>query len=358
MDNLLERNEIRTFGITEREEKGLRLCWSASGIEFTTSAKEIVIEMEGESKGREEDAFFAVFVNGERMQYKVQVFPGKKECVLYPESTEGEVSIRLLKLTEEQYGKVWISGIRLDGRVWISPASFSDTVEENGEQGGRAVQSGNMKQKPHFLFIGDSITAGYGVDGVNGESAFCTEEEDVTKTFAYKTAEKLGAEKTIICFSGNGVLSRWIPAEENQPLTEQILPGIFPYEEVKRCIASTKQKGECDPDYIVINLGTNDASYTRRIPEREEAFAEKYRAFVKRLQEAFPDSPLLLLYGVMEQTLMERVKEVAEQCKVEFLALPLQAPEDGMGAAEHPSERTQEKMAERLLRFLQKENLH
>lgn len=358
MDNLLERNEIRTFGITEREEKGLRLCWSASGIEFTTSAKEIVIEMEGESKGREEDAFFAVFVNGERMQYKVQVFPGKKECVLYPESTEGEVSIRLLKLTEEQYGKVWISGIRLDGRVWISPDSFSDTVEEKGAQGGRAVQSGNMKQKPHFLFIGDSITAGYGVDGVNGESVFCTEEEDVTKTFAYKTAEKLGAEKTIVCFSGNGVLSRWIPAEENQPLTEQILPEIFPYEEVKRCIASTKQKGECDPDYIVINLGTNDASYTRRIPEREEAFAEKYRAFVKRLQEAFPDSPLLLLYGVMEQTLMERVKEVAEQCKVEFLALPLQAPEDGMGAAEHPSERTQEKMAERLLRFLQKENLH
>lgn len=358
MDNLLERNEIRTFGITEREEKGLRLCWSASGIEFTTSAKEIVIEMEGESKGREEDAFFAVFVNGERMQYKVQVFPGKKECVLYPESTEGEVSIRLLKLTEEQYGKVWISGIRLDGRVWISPDSFSDTVEEKGAQGGRAVQSGNMKQKPHFLFIGDSITAGYGVDGVNGESAFCTEEEDVTKTFAYKTAEKLGAEKTIICFSGNGVLSRWIPAEENQPLTEQILPEIFPYEEVKRCIASTKQKGECDPDYIVINLGTNDASYTRRIPEREEAFAEKYRAFVKRLQEAFPDSPLLLLYGVMEQTLMERVKEVAEQCKVEFLALPLQAPEDGMGAAEHPSERTQEKMAERLLSFLKKKNLH
>ena len=358
MDNLLERNEIRTFGITEREEKGLRLCWSASGIEFTTAAKEIVIEMEGESKGREEDAFFAVFVNGERMQYKVQVFPGKKECVLYPESTEGEVSIRLLKLTEEQYGKVWISGIRLDGRVWISPDSFSDTVEEKGAQGGRAVQSGNMKQKPHFLFIGDSITAGYGVDGVNGESAFCTEEEDVTKTFAYKTAEKLGAEKTIICFSGNGVLSRWIPAEENQPLTEQILPEIFPYEEVKRSIALTKQNGECAPDYIVINLGTNDASYTRRISEREEAFVEKYRAFVQRLQEVFPDSPILLLYGVMEQTLMERVKEVGEQCKVDFLPLPLQAPEDGMGAAEHPSERTQEKMAERLLSFLKKKNLH
>ena len=358
MENLLERNGIRTFGITEIEEKGLRLCWSASGIEFTTSAKEIVIEMEGESKGREEDAFFAVFVNGERMQYKVQGFPGKKECVLYPESSEEEVSILLLKLTEEQYGKVWISGIRLDGRVWISPASFSDPVEENGEQEESNVLSGDAKQKPHLLFIGDSITAGYGVDGVNGESAFCTEEEDVTKAYAYKTAEKLGAEKTIVCFSGNGVLSRWIPAEELQPLTEQILPEIFPYEEVKRSIALTKQNGECDPDYIVINLGTNDASYTRRIPEREEAFAEKYRAFVKRLQEAFPDSPLLLLYGVMEQTLMERVKEVAEQCKVEFLALPLQAPEDGMGAAEHPSERTQEKMAERLLRFLQKENLH
>ena len=169
MENLLERNGIRTFGITEIEEKGLRLCWSASGIEFTTSAKEIVIEMEGESKGREEDAFFAVFVNGERMQYKVQVFPGKKECVLYPESSEEEVSIRILKLTEEQYGKVWISGIRLDGRIWISPASFSDPVEENGEQEESNVLSGDAKQKPHLLFIGDSITAGYGVDGVNGE---------------------------------------------------------------------------------------------------------------------------------------------------------------------------------------------
>jgi hypothetical protein len=79
---------------------------------------------------------------------------------------------------------------------------------------------------------------------------------------------------------------------------------------------------------------------------------------VKCLQEAFPDSPILLLYGVMEQTLLERVKEVAEQCKVEFLPLPLQSPEDGMGAAEHPSEGTQEKMAERLLSFLKKKNLH
>ena len=46
-----------------------------------------------------------------------------------------------------------------------------------------------------------------------------------------------------------------------------------------------------------------------------------------RLDEDFDaDAKILLLYGLMEQTLCEKVQETAQRCGTEFLKLPLQNP--------------------------------
>ena len=56
-------------------------------------------------------------------------------------------------------------------------------------------------------FIGDSITAGYGVDDEVKEHGFSTATEDVTKTYAYKTAAALQADYSIVAYSGHGIIS-------------------------------------------------------------------------------------------------------------------------------------------------------
>lgn len=312
MEKLTQLVQVRKLGLTSDETSGIRLLWSASGIAFETEARDVVVEMMACSNTPQEDAFVGVFINDE-MQYrhKIRAKPGKREYAVFHQDLVETVRIRLVKLTEEQYGKVWITGLITDAYV------RADSIPGH-----------------HILFVGDSITAGYGVDGTDGLSAFCTEEEDVTKAYAYQVSEMLNADSRIVAYSGNGVLSRWIPPEQDMPDTDSILPEIFPY------IQSNK------PDLIVCNLGTNDASYVKQIPSRERAFIEKYTEFIRRLKNAFDDTKILLLYGTMEQTLSEAVRETARRCGADFLKLPMQNPKNGKGTDGHPSVVTQKEIAE------------
>ena len=107
------------------------------------------------------------------------------------------------------------------------------------------------------------------------------------------------------------------------------------------------------PDLIVCNLGTNDASYVRQIPSRERAFVEKYTDFIQQLKKVFADAKMLLLYGLMEQTLCEKVQETAQRCGTEFLKLPLQNPVNGMGTDGHPGARTQQEIALYVERYME-----
>lgn len=204
---------------------------------------------------------------------KIRAVPGKRKYIIYQQESAETVRIRLVKLTEEQYGNVWITNLITDAPV------TRDAIPSR-----------------HLLFIGDSLTAGYGVDGINGISAFRTADEDVTKTYAYQAAEMLHADSRIVAYSGNGVLSRWIAPEQDTPYTKNILPEIFPY--IQNEV----------PDLIVCNLGTNDASYVRQIPSRERAFVENIRIYTAA-EEGFADAKILLLYGLMEQTLCEKYRK-------------------------------------------------
>ena len=311
MEKTVWWEQVRRLGITKEETLGLHLCWSASGIAFVTAASVVTVEMVAQSSTPQEDAFIGVFINKEKQpRQKIRTIPGKRKYIVYQQKSPETVRIRLVKLTEEQYGNVWITDLATDAPV------TKDAIPSR-----------------HLLFVGDSLTAGYGVDGINGVSTFRTEDEDVTKAYAYQAAEMLHADSRIVAYSGNGVLSRWIPPEQDTPYTENILPEIFPY--IQNEV----------PDLIVRNLGTNDASYVKQIPSREHAFAEKYTDFIQQLKNAFAASKILLLYGLMEQTLCEKVQETAQQCGAEFLKLPLQNPVNGMGTDGHPSVRTQQEIA-------------
>lgn len=108
-----------------------------------------------------------------------------------PPLTEGEHTVRLLKLTEATVGMpLLLKAITLEGSgMWLPPPKLPS----------RRIE-----------FIGDSITCGFGVTGqpyaVTGKPGrFLTEEEDVTKTYAGITAAYFGADARYIAASGRGV---------------------------------------------------------------------------------------------------------------------------------------------------------
>lgn len=305
------KDSVRVIGPVENINGVLCLKWSASGVEFVTDARKVEAVIVSEWILPEETAWLGVIINDEEKPYKKIAASQKKErCVIYQSKEKTRVRIRLVKLTEEQYGRIGLADLSADGEM---------------------LPVGSPDRK--ILFIGDSITAGFGVDGIDGISEFTTTDEDVTAGYAWQTARALGTDSRIIAYSGNGVLSRYIPPEQDVPLTTALLPDIFPYDL------------DYDPSFIVCNLGTNDASYTRGIPEREEMFVKRYTEFITRLSRTYAGADILLVYGMVEQTLWPCVKETASLCSTFCMKLPLQDKRDGIGAQGHPNRITHKKTA-------------
>jgi hypothetical protein len=81
--------------------------------------------------------------------------------------------------------------------------------------------------------------------------------------------KKLRAEYQMVCWSGIGIISNY--TEQDTPNEEWLMPVLYPYTD-KACDLAIGNDPELwdfsrfVPDCIVINLGTNDNSYTKGIP--------------------------------------------------------------------------------------------
>ena len=96
--------------------------------------------------------------------------------------TEGEYTLRIVKLSENMRGKAALLCLETDGELL-----FASPVPEN---------------KRYIEFIGDSITCGFGNEAAGRDSPFDTREENGWISFGAVCARKLGAEFSMISVSG------------------------------------------------------------------------------------------------------------------------------------------------------------
>lgn len=314
----LGKHEVRVCGKTVETDAGIELVHSGSFIEFYGEIGKVSMKISGNADESDFAAYVGVFLNeGDTPETVWKIQNGLHHYEICWTSEKKNTVVKVMKLTEMQYGAVQIHSVDTDGN--IKPTE---------------------PKERKLLFIGDSITAGYGVNGEQSDTVFTTKTEDVTKAYPYLTAKEVSADPWYVCWSGGGIISRWIPPETELPLTDILMPELF----------ETGKDLDFIPSLISINLGTNDASYTRDDEGRKEKFGARYLAFVRRISEVYPDTPILLQYGLMERTLLPAIQTVAEECsrqgvKCYFLELPLMNKNDGMGTGDHPSVMTHKKTA-------------
>lgn len=209
-------------------------------------------------------------------------------------------------------------------------------------------------------FIGDSITCGYGVEGKNEMETFTTATENAAKGYAFLTAEALDADAVMTCFSGHGIISGYTgdPAVRN---SEDLVPPYYEKEgrnEFRLPTGKYAQETDRDfsafqPDYIVLNLGTNDLSWCGTDEARGKQYAELYTGFLKTVRKDNPHARILCTLGVMGTGLNPMMQQAAEAyCKetgdrqIRVLLLEEQdAARDGYGSDYHPNEITQRLLA-------------
>lgn len=300
---------------------------SGTYIEFHGHIRKIEADIFG--KTFEYPAYLAIMVDEADVQF-FEVKDGPDHQVLYEGDGDKDITVRIIKTTEEQYGTVAVQKLDIEGDV---------------------LPTGDCDKR--FLFIGDSITCGYGIDAVNGD-IFTTESENFLKAYPYLVAKRLNADYDTLCQSGDGIISRWIPEEVDAPLPAALIPDLFE-REIERPEERTKSYSR-----IIVNLGTNDASYTKGLADRERLFSEKYGAFLKKVHEVYRDAQITVVYGILENSLSQPISDMAAGLKrtgvsAEYLDVSDNYVLDGVGG--HPGAKDHKLIAERIISHFTDENL-
>lgn len=340
----LSSQNSKIIGRTYLDGNALWLVQSASAAEFVIKAQSLDITMSGDSSANGENtsnARFAVYVDGERVL---------DECMLSSEQTYSvfkydepkEVTVKIIKLSESAQSIVGIKSLTAECVGYPAPTAEKALKIE---------------------FIGDSITCAYGVDDENRDHSFSTHTEDATKGYAYKTAELLDADYSLVCYSGHGIISAY--TGDGVINESGLVPKI--YTQIGKTWSSVAPNvnkidwdfSKFEPDYVVINLGTNDASYVKGNAQKAAVFQTEYCEFIKLVRKNNPNAHIICTLGVMGADLYKYVEQAAGEYStqtndynISCIKLNSIDPSDGYAADWHPVEATHTKAAAQLSEYI------
>lgn len=338
---------VKLIGRTAVNDGILWLALSASGIEFTYNGTGFEMNVIGDSmvsQGKDKQARFAVYVDGERIADE-QVTEAEKLYQFTTSEEDKPTTVKILKLSEAAESTMGL------GKITVTGTDVKPTAEKD------------LK----IEFIGDSITCGYGVDDEVKEHHFSTSTEDATKAWAFKAAQKLDADYSLVSYSGHGIISGY--SGDGNKVTSQLVPKIYSqfaksygnYDGVFSVSTIKWDFSKFQPDFVVINLGTNDASYCGADKEKAADYTAQYVEFLKTIREKNPDAHIICALGVMGDSLYPALKMAVEDytaetgdTKVSHLRLTPQNGSTGYAADWHPTEATHEIASDELVAEIQR----
>ncbi len=226
-------DSLKFLGRNTVASNGIICDHSASGIEFSAYIEGEVklgasVSMRVTPTGAyEASTYYTVYIDGVRQEKRFNIASGEATLTIANFEEGGVHTIRILKQTESQNSLSILKSLEFTGYFEEAPAEKELLIE----------------------FIGDSITSGYGNLCKNGASNPGNAlNQDATQTYAYLTAEKLGADHSLVSYSGIGVAKGW---------PDFLMEEFFAADSYCRNTSSAYEKS-FTPDIVVINLGTND----------------------------------------------------------------------------------------------------
>lgn len=333
---------VKILGRHYYEDDTCQLPFSGSTVAFTFHGSRLEARIKSNASVLDDNSFcyIDIYIDDSKSPLKhIALHSDDATYLLYEANTIRDVAVRIVKTSEAKYGKLGFVSFCTDTDEKPVPFAYSD----------RRIE-----------FIGDSITCGYGIDGRFMIDTFSTGNENPVKAYAMLTSKALHADYHLVSWSGIGTTSCYVPPEIEEPSNEWLIQDIYPYidsiDELTHNVARENWKqwhfGNFIPDLIVVNLGTNDASYTRNKKERVEVFYKDYLIFIQSVRESNPNSVILCTLGTMDQSLCSTVESVVNQLRTQkndsnlyYYHLDLQAEEDGLAVDYHPTSATHQKVA-------------
>lgn len=252
------------------------LTWPGTGLSFIFTGTSAVIEFEEVSGTNSVD----LIIDGGEPTVISNV---DETSISTPDGlAQGSHTVELRKRSEALYGTLFVGNVTTDG---------TSSVE--------SVPTRKIE------FIGDSITVGYGLDGTYP----CTNTaalEDNPKTYAALAANALGADYSVVAWSGIGLTRNYVSTTVD---TNPVMPERYTRYGADDADNSYTFPSEWTPAAVVINLGTNDFSYVAydasgqaydaRDPLNATTYTDAMVSFVQSIQTHYTDAHFFLMTSPM-----------------------------------------------------------
>lgn len=261
--------DLRYVGWFDRSTPSApRFAWAGSQIiaHFSgTSVQAHIAQRPFEDRQREQDRI-AVLIDD--LPPKVFVLAkGRHVYTLARDLSPGNHRLTIWKRTEPEVGVMTFHGLTLD---------------PNGSM------RTSTPARRRIVFLGDSITAGYGNEGMRPDCHWSAASENNHETYGARAARELGADYLSMAWSGKGLLRNFYA--EDKPTMPELWNLTIPTEPGSPRIQPLKV------DVVVVNLGTNDVF--RGLPDGA-TFVQTYATWLGQLRRHFGNALFVLALGPM-----------------------------------------------------------
>ena len=358
---LSEIGNLRVLGRTPQRRDPLTLFWTASGIEMLVTGSELYVDFTVDYDWFE--PWIEIVIDGTLSQRRMLDRGIQRVCMFRRMEPGIARHVRVLKATQaipgDEAALLQISAIAADGEFLPLP-----------------------KPAMRVEVIGDSITSGEGLAGAITENTWNASVFGACNSYHVLLGKALTADVHVVSQSGYGVYCNWCgDVRESLPQYYEAVCGVLRGERnVGLGAREPWDFSAWQPDYIIVNLGTNDSGSfdhtgewfedgggqcAMRLNPDGNMFADDraqiWRAvmeFLRLLRLRNPDSFILWCYGMLPGRLTDTLREAVAAYRratrderVAFLLLP-ETREGEYGARRHPGPEAHRRAAEALEKWI------
>ena len=360
-----ESYNIKLMGRAAASDDGVDFFWTASGFEVNANGSELWAQIESDYETFE--IWISVWVNGVQTA-RLMLNKGANDICLFRNLNGQKVkNVRVYKETQAMGD---------DGAHRFLLKSLST----NGDL---------LPVPPQPLkieFIGDSITSGEGAVGAKGETDWTSIFFGGTKTWAFNIASAMNADFNVISQSGWGVVCGYDgDFEKSIPKHYDEVCSVMKNADRPKSGADCSQDHNCggggqkgledqnmrarlanqkwdfgrfEPDYVIVNLGTNDQGPCQSDPKIAALFEPAVIDFLTKIRARNSKAQIVWCYGMMGQSLAANIERAVRDYKaqsgderVQYVLLP-EIDMTKTAALNHPSAAQQAAAAEYLLKAI------
>ena len=292
-ENYRENEYVKFVGKTALIDNKVAFYQSNTYLEVNFKGTDLKITMSSNN-----DSYMCAFIDNEKDPTKLEkilVTPQSNEFIIAKDLIDKEHTIKLMKITDDDFGSIYIESIRTTGVLLKKPELSKVKLE----------------------FIGDSITCASGIEGKSEYDNETKEIENASKSYAYYAANYINCDFQVTCKRGYGIYCGWSDSISNG-LKASLLKSF------KSCSFNSNAPSWNNslyiPDIVVINAGTNDgAMYTNKATDKQafiEGFKNNYFLLIDDILNTYGDKTIIILsYGMMSDgfALKDTIQEIANK---------------------------------------------